>query len=257
MQRGNYTRKLRHIVTVAVCFLTLHGNNNEFANAASMPSAAGSARPIQVELTDFSNARAKGDGCRAGEVSLVPMSREDLDAELREWADARWLETLVPRSIIGTDRQEIAYEAWRRLAQVDPARIKHPAKFRSYAAQVVNHATVDLLADRKRHAAHVEATAKLLDRAHFARGVVGEAPDEAYARQQYKTLVREVLNALPPRRREILELRKLEEMSALEVARRLQLGVQTVYSEFALALIQFRKLIKERTNDGHPRRDKL
>ena len=256
MKRGNYTPTLRHIVVAAVCFLTLHSNNNEFATAARMPGAAGSARPIPVELTDFSNAHAMGEGCRAGEVSFVPMSREDLDAELREWADSRWLETLAPRTIIGADRLEIAQEAWRRLAQIDPTSIRHTANFRSYAAQVVNNLASDLLSGRKRGVKHVEATVERLDRANWNQGFGGEAPDEVYVRQERKALARKALGELPRGRRQILYLMRFEGMSGPEVARRLNLSVHTVYSECALALAQFEKLIKEWTDDSHPRRDK-
>jgi RNA polymerase sigma factor (sigma-70 family) len=253
VQRGNYNPTSRDIVAAAVCFLTLHSNNNEFANAACIPGSAGSARPIPVELTDFSNAHAMGEGCRAGEVSLVPMSREDLDAELREWADSGWLKTLVPRSITGTDRLEIAHEAWRRLAQLDPAHIDN---LRSYAAKVVKNVALDLLAGPKRGVKHVEATAKLLERTHLAHGSVGEAPDEAYALRQRKALVDKAWLELPRLRRQILYLTWIEEISAPEVARRLNLSVHTVYSERKLALAQFEKLIKKWTDDSHPRRDK-
>jgi RNA polymerase sigma factor (sigma-70 family) len=254
VQRGSYTATLRHIAAAALCFLALHRNKNEFASTVAMPWPAGIARLISVELTDFSNARATGEECRAGEVLLVPMSRKDFDAELNEWAKRRWLETLVPPGIAAeADRQEIAQEALRKVTQRGPAHIRDPAKLRSYGATVVNNLAADWFASPRSGAKHVPATTALLDRTYFVQGLASERPEGAYVREQNKGLVRQAFGMLPRRRQEILWLMRVEGLSGPEVAKRLGLSVHTVYSECAIALTQFRKLITELTGDGHRR----
>jgi RNA polymerase sigma factor (sigma-70 family) len=146
------------------------------------------------------------------------MTREELDAELKELAEKRWWLDLMPRSIPEADRREIAQEAFSKLARVNPARIQERANFRSYAARTLRRVVVDWVTDPSSAREHVPATTAVLEKAYFTQGFVPETPDEAYARQQDKELVRRALRELPRRRGQILAMRCLDGFSAREVA---------------------------------------
>lgn len=184
----------------------------------------------------------------------MPMTPQEQRAELQEWADEDWLITLVAKNLPQSERREIAQESWRRLADVEPARIKDQARFRSYAATVVGTVTLDITLGKRRRIKdlkYVQPTDPVMTKA----GVVTEAENDKCERENQVHWLYKEIHSLPRRRRQIVELMKLEGLTAQQTALRLGLKANTVYSEVKKAIAYLMCRSGNPVRNSRPRRD--
>lgn len=161
------------------------------------------------------------------------MTPEEFAAELEDWARNDYLKSRVPKDIPEPARTEIAQESFRRIRARDPATIKDPAKIRAYGAKVVKNVTIEFICRAHRR------------QQRFDEDKVAESPEEALNQQQLEALLHRALESLPQALRQSIELFHLEELSAAEVARRLGVTVQTVYSYTRDGMKRLKSKLKE------------
>lgn len=247
-------------LTAVLCMVILHGNRNsdDHRNIVPDSSAPSSAQGfVGIGLLDRKSARQ----LRQVGGPRVPISPDELKAELQDWADNDFLISLVPHNIQVADRRDVAQEAWCRISQCNPGTIKDPAYLRAYAATVVERLTIEFFFGRRRvhKIVHVRGSDAFLEQECAAAGKVVDSLEVERDQKQREALFYRELETLPRAQRQTLELLRIEGLPAEEVARRRGVTVATVYSDARDAVLRLRKIFRklgESGRDKRPRRDK-
>ncbi len=153
----------------------------------------------------------------------------------------RWL-TRVARA--GLEPDDLLQEAYAKLAALDSVEHIHNAK--AYLYQILR----SLILEHVRHSqvVPIEALAEVDDR-NLSQDL-GSPERILSGRQELERLSR-AIERLPPGCRQVFVLRKFEELSQLEIARRLNLAVSTVEKHLARALrLLLADLTVEQLPDG-------
>jgi RNA polymerase sigma-70 factor (ECF subfamily) len=189
----------------------------------------GTARQLAFgELPERAQERPLLEGVCAGEV-----------ASLQLLIDEHWRPLLGYATRIIDDRdsaedivQETFIRLWERRSDWDPRA----------SARVILYTIVRNLALNGRK------SAKVRDRWDVQRRVLRPspipAPDDALEADELTLALQEAIEALPPRRREILLLSRYDSLSRSEIAELLSLSPQTVANHLALAISDLRERLR-------------
>lgn len=128
--------------------------------------------------------------------------------------------------------QETYARVWRARAE------RREALTRAYLFVVARNVALDLL--RRERVVAVERVAEM-----DGLSLIEERPDaaETLSREQELALLDEAVQALPPRCREILTLRRIEGLSHRAIAERLGIAEATVNAQLAIGLVRCRQYL--------------
>ncbi len=257
MQRSYSNATLLSALAVAVlCVPILQSNTNDHQCSVSRCPVPWATRSPVMRFPPVT--RESTQGLQFAEVSLVPISPEDLEAELRDWARNDYLYGLVSKEVRERDRRDIAHESWCRVRERPPDTINDLASLRGYGAKVVHTVTVDFIYGRRRAKPIIERKGShgFVEQKCIEAGKVADAPDEECDQQQREEQLARAIATLPPRQRHTLELFHLEDLPAEEVARRQGVAVSTVYNVVKKVIRQLMTKVRKFERDDGPRRDK-
>lgn len=139
----------------------------------------------------------------------------------------RWLASRI-RGLAGCDVEEVIQEAYARIWVVDPQRI---VTVRAYLFVTARHVVGEAV--RRSRVVSIEAMADI-----DQLNIVGDeitAERRLSGREEVERLHR-ALSKLPPKCREAFELKKFEELSQRDIARRMGIAESTVEKHLAKAL---------------------
>jgi len=122
--------------------------------------------------------------------------------------------------------EDLAHDAWLKLAQVMPA--QHLDNPKAYLFRIATNLLRDALRHRALVGASDEAPLELIE-------AVQADPCGLVEHQCALLRVLRQLDDLPPRCREVFELARLEALSQAEIAERLGISVNTVIAQLAKA----------------------
>ena len=117
----------------------------------------------------------------------------------------------------------------------------------SWLCQICRHEIVDYLRARKRHSDHVvfiEDQPELRAALESIEAPVEEQPSQRLSRDQARALVRSVLDRLPSRYGDVLELKYVEGRSVEEIGDLLGIGHSAAQSMLARARVAFREALE-------------
>lgn len=138
-----------------------------------------------------------------------------------------------------TDLEDIVQETYARILRTRER--GQPAPGRAYLFVVARHVALDLF--RRRRASPF---APLAD--DGGSRVVEDKPDaaELASRRQELALLADAIDALPPRCREVLVLRRYHGLSYAAIAARLGIAENTVNAQLVAAMLRCRAWLRER-----------
>lgn len=154
------------------------------------------------------------------------------------------------RRVLGVsgEIQDVIQEAYCRIwSAAEQREIANP---RGYLFQVVRNVVID--EQRRARVVRIDARAELEE---LQIPSDDPSPEQALSARRELWRVKALIEALPPRTRTILEMRKVEGLSQREIARRLNLSENVVENEAArgLKLIQVELAREEREVSKHQR----
>jgi RNA polymerase sigma-70 factor (ECF subfamily) len=181
------------------------------------------------------------------------LAREQLLARhrrrLRRMVEVHFDRRLLPR----VDPSDVVQEALAEAVRQLPDYLRHrPLPFYSWLRQLALDRLAELrrrhLQTQRRSIAREQGPADLLSDESvlelagrlLARG---SSPSDRLQRQELRNRLRAVLNQLPPRDRDVLVLRHLEQLSADEIAAMLSITPGAVYTRHVRALERLRALL--------------
>ena len=154
----------------------------------------------------------------------------------------RWLSVRL-RGLESCDLDEVVQEAYARLWAVGPDRI---ANARAYFFVTVRNIVAELL--RRSRVVSIETIADV-DTLNIPDGDGG--PERRLSGREEIEQLERLLAQLPPKCREVFELRKFAELSQREIAERLQVSESTVEKHLVKAVRFVMREMKKSRRDEH------
>ena len=165
------------------------------------------------------------------------------DAIFRQWyaglvraAESMLRDRAVAEEIV----QDVMLELWRRRESLDPHGSPKAYLYQSTRNRALNHL---------RHLQVQRKSVLLMDR---TEGRDASAPSQLMAKEMEGAL-KEGLNALPPRCREVFELSRVRGLKYTEIAETLEISVKTVEAQMGKAL----RILREHLAPWLPEADQL
>jgi len=127
------------------------------------------------------------------------------------------------------------------------ARFRGEASLFTWVCQICRNEVVDHLRRESRHASNVvlmEDSPEVRAAVEAIAGPELDEPIQQYSQQEVRQLVRVVLDRLPPRYGDVLEMKYVEGRSVDEIGQALGIGVTAAQSLLARARIAFRDAIE-------------
>lgn len=127
------------------------------------------------------------------------------------------------------------------------ARFRGEASLFTWVCQICRNEVVDHLRRESRHASNVvlmEDSPEVRAAVEAIAGPELDEPIQQYSQQEVRQLVRVVLDRLPPRYGDVLEMKYVEGRSVDEISQALGIGVTAAQSLLARARIAFRDAIE-------------
>ncbi len=156
------------------------------------------------------------------------------EADIRRWLAAR------VGGLAGCDVEEVIQETYARIWAVDPQRI---VTVRAYLFVTARHVVSEAV--RRSRIVRIDAMADI-EQLNLVGDDIG-AERRLGAREEVERLHR-ALTKLPPKCRQAFELKKFEELSQREIARRMGIAESTVEKHLAKAL----RLVLEEMKEPAP-----
>ncbi len=130
--------------------------------------------------------------------------------------------------------QEVFLKLWTHRHRIDPER-----SFEAFLFTIVNNCCVSLIRKRSTHHKYIDYI-KAINLAGQAQN-----PAKQIEFQEFQHQVEQIINALPPRQREIYLLSREEGFSYREIANKLSLSINTVENHMVRALKYIRERLEE------------
>jgi RNA polymerase sigma-70 factor (ECF subfamily) len=169
--------------------------------------------------------------------------RAAFDAIFRQWFEGlvRSAELMLhDRAVAEEIVQDVMLELWRRRESLDPHGSPKAYLYQSTRNRALNHL---------RHLHVQRRSAILMDREESRAAT---APSRLVA-QEIEQALREGLDALPPRCREVFELSRVRGLTYAEIARTLEISIKTVEAQMGKAL----RVLREHLAPWLPSSDRL
>lgn len=133
------------------------------------------------------------------------------------------------------DAADGCQEAFARLVRSNDAkRVESPGPFLS---RTVKNLAVDMQRRRFTESRYMEPAEQ--------EEVVPPEQEALVAADMQRELIRQAINHLPPRCREVFVLHQLEKLTHKKIAKQLKISPNTVKNHYALALVKLRKALAE------------
>ena len=141
--------------------------------------------------------------------------------------------------------QDIAQETFiKALRVIDEGRYHDQGKFLSWVLRIAHNQVIDHFRAQKQHKTVNEADSgyDVLGQLRFAEPTV----EDAMVSRQIERDIRSLVELLPAEQREVVMLRYFSGLSFREIAEQTEVSINTALGRMRYALINLRKMIKEK-----------